>query len=234
MSTEDRLVTLIRAGIDEDLRGLTFPDDLVGRVVARRPRRRTRWRVHFAVAGLAGAVAVGVALTYAVLPEPADRTQRPVAAGTPSPAPFDPTPLLTFGSPPSGWAKLDTPQNPGRLSEVTDGRDRAARVRRWRLGYLPPGPARRKGGRDFLWIEVTTGGVSVASARAAVTLTGPENMSVLPVRVGTAEYDVHSHDGGGVRVIWQPRTGIVIVIQSNALPKDQLFAVVRGITVRSS
>jgi hypothetical protein len=233
MSTEDRLVTLIRAGIEEDLRGVALPADLVQRVVARPPRRRPRWRLQLAVVVVAAAVGGAVALTSAVLPEQADRPRQPVAVGTPSPAPFDPTRLLTFGTPPDGWAKLDTPQNPGGLREVTDRTDQAAQVRRWLLAYVPPGPGRRKGGRDFLRIEVATGRVTIASARAAVTVNGPEKMTVLPVPVGTAEYDAHAGDGGGVRVIWQPRPGMVIVIQSNALPKDQLFAVVRGIRMAS-
>jgi hypothetical protein len=234
MSTEDRLVTLIRAGIEEDLRGLALPADLAWRVVARPPRRRPRWRVHLAVATVAAATAGAVALTSAVLPERVDRPRQPMAIGTPSPAPFDPTSLMTFGTPPLGWAELHTPLHPGGLREVTDQVDRAAEVRRWLLAYLPPGPGRRKGGRDFLWIEVMTGRVTIASARAAVTVNGADKMSVLPVRIGTAEYDPHSHDGAGVRVIWQPRPGMVIVIQSNALPKDQLFEVVHGIKIAST
>jgi hypothetical protein len=231
MTTEDRLVTLIRAGVEEDLRGLALPAGLVQRVVARSPRRRPRWRVQLAVVGAVAVVAGATELTSAVLPEHADRPQQPVAVRSASTAPFDPTALLTFGDPPTGWPKLNTPLHPARLQEVTEPGELARQVRRWSLAYLPPSPARTNGRRVFLKIEVMTGRVTIASARAAVTMNSPEKMSVLPVQMGVAEYDLLSKDGNGARVIWQPRPGMEIVVQSNALPKDQLFAVVRGITV---
>lgn len=229
MNTEDRLVTLIRAGIEEDLRELAAPADLIQRVMARPPQRRPRWRLHLTVVGAAAATAGAMALISAVLPEPASRPQQPIANSSAAPTPFDPTSLLNFGDPPAGWPKLNTPQHPRGLQEVTDPGDRARQVRRWSLAYLPP--ARIKGSRDLLRIEVMTGRVTIASARAGVTLNRPEKMSVLPVRMGVAEYASRPRDGTGTGVIWQPRPGMVLVIQSNALPKDQLFKIVRGITI---
>jgi hypothetical protein len=231
MKTEDRLVALIRAEVEEDLRGLTLPADLVQRVVARPPRRRRRWRVHFMVMGAATATAGVVALTSAVLPEPADQPKQPIAIRTASPTPFDPTRLLRFGNPPSGWTMVRTAQHPGGLQERTEPQDRTAHIRRWLVAYLPPTRTPRNQRPQRLQIWVATGRVKMASFRAGVSVDGPEKFSALPVKMGTAEYTLHASGGTGVQAIWQPRSGMVIVIQSNWLDKDQLFKVVNGISI---
>jgi hypothetical protein len=231
MKTEDRLMTLIRAGIEEDMRGLTLPADLAKRVMARPPRRRPRWRVYFMVVGAVTATAAVGALTLAVLPEHTDRPKPLIAIRTASPTPFDPTPFLTFGNPPSGWTMVRTPQHPGGLQEQTEPQDKNAHIRRWLVAYLPPTRNPRNQRRERMQIWVATGRVSMASFRAGGSVDGPEKFSVLPVKIGTAEYTLHSTDGTGVRAIWQPRVGMVIVIQSNWLDKDQLFKVVNGISV---
>ena len=126
---------------------------------------------------------------------------------------------------------LRTPQHPGGLREQTEPQDKAAHIRRWLVTYLPPTRNPRTQRRSFLQIWVATGRVSMASFRASVSADGPEKFSALPVKMGTAEYTLHANGGTGVQAIWQPRSGMVILIQSNWLDKDQLFKVVNGISI---
>lgn len=221
MNTEDRLVALVRASVDDDLRGLAVSADLAVRVMrARPPRRARRWRVHFMLAaGCAVAVAV-ISVVPVLFDRPADPQTSPIASQTKTMAPYDPVRLISVGWVPPGLNSGSQAQ----LLEVTRTADSKAGVRVWQADYVPAGTA-----GAALQMTVATGQATMSSVRNGTTVSGVGTFRTFSVPVGSAEYRA---DGtGAVTVIWQPRGGMVISVLSSGLSKADVLRFVRETSV---
>jgi hypothetical protein len=233
---DERLAALIRAGFEAEVLDLRPPEDLAGRVIERHRaaegdaesrRGRSFGRVHFMVAaGALAATAAVVAVPIVAFGTARDGGHgspgRHVASSSPTIPAYDPVPLLALGPLPKGW-RID----PGGLTENTTKADRKRGKRSWSAYF----GARRRD-RQWIRLQVMTGGVSLAAARTQVTGLGRAVLSPVRVPAGVAEMARVPGADPLVVVVWQPRPGIVLNLAATGLAEGKVLAFVRGTSLR--
>ncbi|WP_119731161.1 hypothetical protein [Thermomonospora amylolytica] len=217
----DPLPDLIRECIDEDTRGLVFPDAMAVRVIhgsrARRPWSATQGAALVVLALTAGAGVVGAA---AVVPALRSEEGRPAVVATATlTRPVPVSRLVEVGYIPRGWRGVAAPD----IETPDDAAPSAGQV--WTAQYQPI----RRGDRPqrvLVRVWRTTEGLD-----AVREIEERQGARVRPyqVSIGRALLARTAGRADELRIYWQPREGVHVLVRGLGVPDAEVRRVVAGL-----
>lgn len=227
MIADERLEILIKACVEEDVRDVALPVDLIARITAPTPPRRRMFSFPVVLAGVAtAAVALVVPVTLA-LQQRQDKSTSPIVVMTLKPD--DLNNRIAVGRLPSG-AKDMPGKGRGRFAE--QGRDpHSPNVRVWQRNYGLGVSGRSP--RAFL-IRVFSGDTTLAKITKQYVTTNLAQTQNVDVPQGEAVAMTISPVPGSTTeaVVWQPRKGLVIYVKSYQLTRAQTVNIAKGVTIK--
>lgn len=215
------LPDLIRECIEEDTRGLVFPDAMAARVIhgsrARRPWGAAQGAVAIALALTAGAGVVGAA---AVVPALRPTEGRPIAVTTVTATrPVPVSRLVEVGYLPQGWRRVAAWGQEGPAGVVPSGEQL------WTAQYQPFRDGDRPR-RVLIQVWRTTQGLD-----AVRRIEEGQRARIRPYRVsvGRALLVRPAGQAGEVRVYWEPREGVHVLVRGLGVPEEEVHRIVAGL-----
>ncbi|MEO5876422.1 MAG: hypothetical protein ABIS86_22940 [Streptosporangiaceae bacterium] len=230
MIADDRLEILVRACVDEEVRDVVLPDDLIARITAPRPRRRPAFSFPMLLAGLATA---GVALVIPVsltLGSQPDVQKPPVSAQTPKPA--DLKGRIHIGHLPPGAEKIGFGRPPKQVMGFVEfpPDPRMPGTRLWQQSY---GLGLANDQPRSVIIRVFSGAATLGDVTRTVTPYLVETEDLALSRGQAVARTVHPTAGYTVQaVVWQPEPGLVIYVSATQLTRAQTVKIAEGVTIR--
>ncbi|GAB3663104.1 hypothetical protein GCM10027589_26550 [Actinocorallia lasiicapitis] len=222
MNTETRLESLVSASVEAEVRGVELPADFLIRITERRRRRAPRFGL-LAVGLATATVAVAVPIVLTV-----NDGQDRVAVVAATPSSLDGK--ITEGPLPDGYGSEQTAKGAAGWQEADP---KVTGVRVWVRDFRAP----HDGGPEPLvaTVRVLTGDVTFAKAVTAVegAFDAPHYVDITgSFPRGEAVYRGPEADFDGHLVAWRPRKGLMIVVRSYALTREQTIDLVKGTTVK--
>jgi len=217
----DPLPDLIRECIEEDTRGLVFPDAMAARVIHGSRARRPWGATHgAAVVALALTAGVGVVGAAAVLPALRPAESRPAVAASVTAARSAPVDrLIEVGYVPPGWRRVSAwwQEGPAGVSPAEGGQ-------MWTAHYRPQGGDRPR--RVVIQVWRTTRGLEVVRR-----IEERQGARIRPYRVSAGRALLVRPAGWAdeVRVYWEPREGVHVLVRGQGVPDAEVRRIVAGL-----
>ncbi|WP_106402115.1 hypothetical protein [Actinocorallia populi] len=213
MNADDRLVSMIEACVEHEVREVRLPADFAERIIVSTGRRRRPKRFPIAVGmavltTAAAVVAAPVSLQFLAGPDPA-----PEATAALRPRALEGRVTVTVLPPGTGHStRVDAPGG------VEDGRSV------WTVAYLREGP------QSYVWIRVISGDVTLEGAAVEhYAPRAPGGREPVPVSRGEARA---WSTGGHQNVVFQPEPGLVILVRGRQMSREEAVRIAEGVRVR--
>jgi hypothetical protein len=227
MIADEGLQILIKACVDEEVRDVALPADLIARITAS-PRQRRRRKFSFPVvfAGLAtAAVALVVPVTLALQQQ--DKSTSPIVVMTLKPD--DLNNRISVGHLPDG-AKDALGEGSGRFAE--QGKEpRLPNVRVWQRNYSLGASGRFP---RAIVIRVFSGDTNLIKIVKQYVTPNLAQIQEVKMPEGEAAARSISLAPGYTTeaVVWQPRKGVVIYVKSTELTRAETVNIAKGVTIK--
>jgi hypothetical protein len=219
MDADDRLAIMIRACVDEEVRDLTFPDDLIERVTARSPRwvlpsvRLPALAAVLATASLLVAIPVGFNLDLNGSPK--------VQGQNVSPRPDIGKGGIAVATVPKGFS-VTTDKGP---REVTRSH---GSPRTWQLTFKHNGSKEGHGGT--VTVRVYSGNTSIT--KVLRDYTGDSSLR--------SAHELHFSQGQAVilakgerkTIVWQREPGLVVLVDTGNVSLAETIKIAKGVTIK--
>jgi hypothetical protein len=220
MDADERLAIMIRACVDEEVRDLAFPDDLIERVTAKSPRwvmpsvRLPALAAVLATASLLIAIPVGFNLHLIGGPT----VQGPGV----SPSPKNPGDgRIAVTTVPKGFS-VTTDKGPQELT-----RSRGA-SRTWQLTFKHAGV---KGGRGgSITVRVYSGGISISNV--LLDYTGDSSLlRTRELRLSQGQAVILTQ-GAKKTIVWEREPELIVLADAENVSRAELIKIAEGVTIK--
>jgi len=227
MIADDRLEKLVKACVDEEVRDVALPVDMIARITAPRPPRRRMFSFPVVLAGVATAAVALVVPVALALDRQNDKSTAPIISLTLKPD--DLNNRIAAGHLPSG-AKDMAGSGRGRFAE--QGPDpRSPNVRVWQrnYGFGVSGRFPR-----VVVIRVFSGDTTLSKIIEQYVTPNLAQTQEVVVPQGQAVAMTSSPLPGTTAeaVVWQPRKGLVIYVKATQFSRAETVKIAKGVTIK--
>jgi hypothetical protein len=227
MIADDRLEILVKACVDEEVRDVALPVDMIARITAPRPPRRRMFSFPVVLAGVATAAVALVVPVALALERQNDRSTAPIIAMTLKPD--DLSNRIEVGHLPSGAKGMP---GKGHVRFAEHGPDpRSSNVRVWQRNYNFGASGRFP--RAVL-IRVFSGDITLRKITEQYLTPNLAQTQEVVVSQGQAlAHTTYPLPGyANEAVVWQPREGLVIYVKATQFTRAETVKIAKGVTVK--